>query len=305
MKLSAVAPELQPLIRRMPRAPVTNGFQRRLSRLLIRLLPKVRQEGVTLEIIREGSVSLRLYRPQTLRTTSPLLWIHGGGYMIGTAKQDDRFCGETSAKLGMIVVSAEYRLAPEHSFPAAIDDCFMVWNWLQRSAAVLEIDPTRVVIGGQSAGGGLAAGLVQRLHDSGGIKPLAQWLFCPMLDDRTTTRTDLATLDHFIWNNRLNTIGWRSYLGGGTAEQQIPPYAVPARRHDLHGLPPAWIGVGGIDLFHDECQTYAERLDAAGIDVTLDDVPGAPHAFEALARGTTLATDYVARARRWLQTITA
>ncbi|MGL4647777.1 MAG: alpha/beta hydrolase, partial [Caldilineaceae bacterium] len=203
--------------------------------------------------------------------------------------------------LGVVVVAGEYRLAPESPFPAALDDCAAAWAWLQDAAPQLGVDPERVAVGGESAGGGLAAGLVQRIHDAGGVQPAAQWLFSPMLDDRTAAKTELDAINHPIWNNRQNRYGWQAYLGVEPGAAQLPDYAAPARRGDLRGLPPTWIGVGDIELFYAEGRTYAERLAAAGVDCTLDLVAGAPHAVEAVARESRIAQEYVARAHEWLR----
>ncbi len=238
--------------------------------------------------MRDGDVRLRIYTPERA-DGSGLLWIHGGGLVIGSPKMDDRLCGETAQQLGTTIVSVDYRLAPKHPYPAAIDDCHAAWRWLLAHADELGIDSGRVAIGGQSAGGGLAACLVQRLHDEG-AHVAAQWLFCPMLDDRTAAdRTHDAT-EHFVWNNRSNLFGWSSYLGGAPGAASVPPYAAGARRDDLSGLPPTWIYTSDIELFHDEDVAYARRLEAAGVDVTLEVVHAAPHGFEAWA------TDDAARA---------
>jgi acetyl esterase/lipase len=213
-------------------------------------------------------------------------------------------CALTARELGILVVSVEYRKAPEQPFPAALDDCSAGWKWLQGEAQRLGVEPTQVAVGGESAGGGLAASLAQRLHDVGAstdaATPIAQWLFYPMLDDRTAARDELDRLDHFVWNNRLNRFGWRSYLGVDPGSGAVPPYAVAARREDLRGLPPAWIGVGDIDLFYDEDRDYAERLRAAGVAATLDVVPCAPHGFASWAPNTPLARDHIGRAQAWL-----
>ena len=230
-----------------------------------------------------------------------MLWIHGGGYLIGAARQDDWLCGPTARELGILVASVEYRKAPEHPFPAALDDCHAGWTWLHDNAAALGVDPARVAVGGESAGGGLAAALAQRLRDADGPRPVAQWLFCPMLDDRTAARRDLDAVRHRIWNNRLNRFGWRSYVDAEPGSDAVPAYAVPARRGDLGGLPPAWIGVGDIDLFHDEDLEYAQRLRAAGVAATFHLVPGGPHGFEGIARNTAISREYVAAARQWLR----
>lgn len=303
MKLSQVAPELRSRVRMMPPLPIQSAFGRRFIRAAMKRLDREKHyEGVLLEkrTSDEGG-ALRVYTPHGVLTGSALLWIHGGGMVIGSAAQDDRFCAETARQLGVVVVSLEYRLAPEFPYPAALDDCSAAWTWLQQAAAQLQIDKTCVAVGGQSAGGGLAASLVQRIHDAGGVQPVAQWLFCPMLDDRTAARTELDAIKHKIWNNRLNRIGWRAFLGTEPGVETVPEYAVPARRNDLRGLPPTWIGVGDIELFFDEDRTYADRLKAAGVDCALNVVSGAPHGFESIAARTKLAQAYVSRSREWLR----
>jgi acetyl esterase/lipase len=286
----------------VPPAVIGNGIGRWMLRSVIRLMRGKAHDGVRVETrTAEGGVALRVYTPERGATGAALLWIHGGGLVIGSAMQDDQFCADTARELGIAVVSTDYRLAPDFPFPAALDDCHAAWAWLQRSAAELGIDPARVAIGGQSAGGGLAASLAQRIHDAGGVQPIVQWLFCPMLDDRTAARRELDAVGHFVWNNRSNRVGWGAYLGGAVGAEHVPDYAVPARRDDLRGLPPAWIGTGDIELFFDEDNAYAERLTDAGVACMLDIVPGAPHGFEALAPNTALAQAYVARARAWLR----
>jgi acetyl esterase/lipase len=302
-----VAPELEPIIRRIPHVPVSNTLSRRVTRALMSLSARDRQyDRVQFEKRKTASgVRLRVFTPASGRTGAALLWIHGGGLVIGTAAQDDAFCAETARTLEMVVVSTEYRLAPEHPYPAALDDCTAAWDWLVQSATALEVVPERLALGGQSAGGGLAAALVQRLHDAGGVQPVAQWLFCPMLDDRTAARRDLDALNHPIWNNRQNHVGWRAYLNAEPGTAELPDYAVPARHTDLRGLPPAWLGTGDIELFYAENRDYAERLTAAGVDCTLDVVAGAPHGFEKLAVDTPLAQAYLGRARDWLGQVVA
>lgn len=272
---------------------------RRVSALALKVMPVKRAPGVRVRTVRGGSARVRIYTPAKRRTDAVLLWIHGGGLIIGNPRQDELLVSSTAAALGMTMVSAYYRLAPEHPFPAAHDDVHAAWEWLQRNAATLGVDPARVVVGGESAGGGLAAALAQRLHDEGAV-PLAQWLFCPMLDDRTAANRELDEIDHFIWNNTANHFGWASYLGHEPGAPDVPAYAVAARRGDLSGLPPAWICVSDIELFHDEDTNYARRLEAAGVPVTLDLIPGAPHGFENWAADTPPAHALVARAQAWL-----
>jgi acetyl esterase/lipase len=268
---------------------------------MLGLAPRAKVEGVRITAVGRAGRGVRVYVPEQRQIDAALYWIHGGGYLIGRAVQDDRLCAATASELGIVVVSAEYRLAPAHPFPAPLDDCLAAWDWLQANAASLGVDPTRIAIGGQSAGGGLAAALVQRVHDRGGNPAIAQWLLCPMLDDRTAARRELDAIGHFVWNNRLNALGWRSYLGAEPGLADAPPYAAPARRTDLAGLPPAWIGVGEIDLFLPEDRDYAERLRDAGVDVEFLTVPGAPHGFEAWASDSPPAEAFLAKARDWLR----
>jgi acetyl esterase/lipase len=296
-----VAPELRPALRRQPPLPLHRAWFRRLARAGIRRMRATPLPGVTLEVPDGDAPGMRIHRPDTRRSDAALFWIHGGGLVIGGPVQDDRLCASTARELGIVVISVEYRLAPEHPFPAAHDDCHTAWAWVRENAAALDINPSRMVVGGQSAGGGLAAALVQRLHDAGGPQPIAQWLLSPMLDDRTAARRDLDAIRHRTWNNKLNRFGWRSYLATDAGSPTVPPYAVPARREDLAGLPPAWISVGDIDLFHDEDRDYADRLRAAGVDTTFHVVPDAPHGFETFAPDTDIVRDYLAAAQAWLR----
>lgn len=300
---SQIAPELRGIVEKLPRLPVSSALGRWLLRNAIKLAQRDKAyAGIRLEKrTTNNGVALRIHVPEGEVTGAALLWIHGGGMLIGSAVQDDLFCSETARELGIVVVSTDYRLAPEHPFPGALDDCHAAWTWLQTSAAQLRIDHTRVAVGGESAGGGLAASLAQRIRDVGDVQPAAQWLFCPMLDDGTAANYELDSIRHKIWDNRQNRAGWRAYLGTEPGATDVPDYAVPARHHDVRGLPATWIGAGDIELFYDENKTYAERLMAAGIDCTFDVVAGAPHGFERIARNTQLAQDYLSRSREWLR----
>jgi acetyl esterase/lipase len=166
----------------------------------------------------------------------------------------------------------DYRLAPEHPYPAPLEDCYSALTWL---AGLPAVDPARVAIGGASAGGGLAAALALLARDRGEITPVLQLLAYPMLDDRSGAVP--KNLNYRLWSPKSNRFGWAAYLG--TADPQV---AVPARRDDLSGLAPAWIGVGTHDLFHDQDLAYAERLTAAGVPCDVEVVPGAFHGFDAV-----------------------
>jgi acetyl esterase/lipase len=229
-----------------------------------------RRDGV--EVLTLGSgVGVRLHRPVGVSEPAPaLLWIHGGGYVMDASQQDDKLCRRFSRALGIAVASVKYRLAPEHPYPTALEDCYSALTWL---ASLPSVDPARVAIGGASAGGGLAAALALLARDRGGVRPTLQLLAYPMLDDRSGSAP--KNPNYRLWSPKSNQFGWRAYLGD--ADPQI---AVPARRADLSGLAPAWIGVGTNDLFHDEDLAYAERLTSAGVPCHVEVVPGAFHGFD-------------------------
>ncbi|HEY0239913.1 MAG TPA: alpha/beta hydrolase [Friedmanniella sp.] len=300
MDIDLVHPELRPALRRLPSLDSSTRLGRLVGRLGPKLLRAVRVADVTTSVVRDGDLRVRVYRPDRATGGPGLLWVHGGGLVIGAAKQDDRLCAGTAARLAITVASVEYRLAPEAPFPAALDDATAAWQWIAHRGPGLGIDPARVAVGGESAGAGIAASLVQRLHDTTAVQPVAQWLFAPMLDDHTAARTELDAIDHPVWNNRANRFGWAAYLGREPGAADVPPYAVPARRLDLTGLPPTWLCVGDIELFHDEVTAYADRLRAAGVEVQLDVVPGAAHGFENWASSTQLAQHLVSSAQDWL-----
>lgn len=241
-------------------------------------------------------VQVRLHRPVAPGPAPvPLvLWVHGGGLVSGTPVQDDATCTAFSRELGAVVAAVRYRLAPAHPGPAAVEDVYAALRGLHARAAHVGIDPSRIAVAGASAGGGLAAAAAQVAHDRGEVPLAFQLLVYPMLDDRTVTRTDHDTRGVRVWTPRSNRFGWTSYLGGPPGADVVPEYVVPARRQDLSGLPPAWIGVGDLDLFHDEDLRYAERLREAGVPCEVHVVPGAFHGFDALFRKAGVSQDFLA-----------
>lgn len=231
-----------------------------------------------------GEIRLRIYRPATtLGPTPVLLWLHGGGYVMGKPEINDADCDRYVRELGVSVVSVGYRLSPEHPFPAGLNDAYAALRWLGANGSELGFDSARVAVGGASAGAGLAAALAQLAHDRGECDLAFQLLIYPMLDDRTAIRPGAERAERPGWSGASNRFGWKSYLGASFGLQEIPSYAAPARRPELSGLPPAWIGVGSIDLFHDEDVAYADRLQVCGVDCELVIVPGAFHGFDVLA----------------------
>ena len=264
-----INPELRRVARFIPRQIVYSWSIPLLRKLSGAARPgDYRAEVLTLP----SGLGVRLFRPATAAGRAPaLLWIHGGGYVLGAASQDDDTCRAFADRLGMVVAAVDYRLAPEHPYPIPVQDCHSALTWL---AGLPGVDADRIAIGGASAGGGLTAALAFLARDRGEVNPVLQILSYPMLDDRTTDPA-LDRPGFRLWNAASNRFGWRSYLGGAD-----PAEAVPARRDDLAGLPPAWLGVGTLDLFHREGLDYAQRLIDAGVACEVHEAPGAFHGFD-------------------------
>ena len=272
VRVEEIHPDLRRVARFAPRQIVYPW-----SLPLLRRLPmgnRSSDDGVDVVDLPSGA-GARLYRPTAAAApTAALLWIHGGGYLLGSPEQDDALCRRYVQRLGIVVAAARYRLAPEHPYPIPLEDCYQVLTWL---AGLPGVDADRIAIGGASAGGGLAAALGFLARDRGEVSPVLQVLSYPMLDDRTVG-PELDKPGFRLWNTRSNRFGWTSYLGGAD-----PAVAVPARRTDLAGLAPAWLGVGTLDLFCAEDLAYAARLNAAGVECEVHEVPGAFHGFDGLA----------------------
>lgn len=273
------------------------GMAERRAALPVPPLP----EGVTIEDRHapgpEGApdVMVRLYRPASLPADAPALyWIHGGGMVLGNVGMNDPYCANVAGRLSVLVASVEYRLAPEHPFPAPLEDCYAGLRWLASEAAGLGVDAGRIAIGGGSAGGGLAAGLALLARDRGEVAVRFQLLVYPMLDDRNATRSSHAITDERVWNRAANLQGWNAYLAGGAGGEGVSPYAAPARAEDLAGLPPAYVNVGALDLFVDEDVDYARRLMAAGVPTELHVYPGAFHGSPGLVPDSALSKRWAA-----------
>ena len=229
------------------------------------------------------AVPVRVYRPANQAQLLPaLLWVHGGGYCLGSVAQDDYLVRRLVEAIGAVVVSVDYRLAPEHPYPAPLDDCYCALHWLFNNAEVLSVDGTRIGIGGISAGAGLAAGLALLARDREQLNVIFQALLCPMIDDRSVTESSFMVTDLRVWNRNSNINGWNAYLGRDCESADISPspYAAPSRAENLTGLPPAYIAVGSVDAFIDENTDYAARLHDAGVETQFEVFKGGYHAFE-------------------------
>jgi len=226
-------------------------------------------------------VGIRIYTPEGKIGPKPgLLWMHGGGYIAGNIEIDDYSIKQICLNVGCVIVSVSYRLAPESIFPAAIEDCYAVLRWMIDSSGNINIDRSRIAIGGGSAGGGLAAGLAILARDRAEIEVAFQMLIYPMIDDRNVTPSSRAITDPRTWNREKNIFAWNTYLGDASNGDGVSPYAAASRAKDLTGLPPAFIAVGELDLFLDENIEYAQRLLQAGVSTELHVYPGATHGFD-------------------------
>lgn len=283
-------PELRAPFVRLRTPPFTAGVVTLLQALERRAKAPALPDGVEVEERRipgpagAPDVTVFIYRPPGLPPhAAAILNIHGGGYMTGSAAAYHPQSATYARELDVVVVGVEYRLSPGTPFPGPLEDCYAALTWMARDADSLGIDPARIALVGDSAGGGLAAALAQLAHDRGEVTPAFQLLYYPMLDDRTALATAHDDRGEFIWRPASNVLGWTAYLGRPPRLTDAPQYAVPARRADLSGLPPAWIGVGTLDLFCPEDREYARRLQAAGVPCEYHEVPGAYHAFERFA----------------------
>lgn len=287
--LDRLDPELRPILESplIPPLDFTTGAVAARERMIAMRdqmagslpdIPNVKDRDVVVAGFADGDpdVTLRIYEPDERRTDAVLYWIHGGGMVAGAYDLDDFQSKNFASKFGAMVVSVEYRLAPEHPYPAPLHDCYAGLRWTHRELS------ERVVIAGASAGGGLAAGLALLARDRGEIPIAAQMLIFPMIDDRDATASNREIVYEKVWNRPSNQFGWKSYLGDLHGTDDVPLYAAPARAasSDLRGLPPAYIDVGELDAFRDEDIEYAQKLLAAGVACELLVTPGAFHASE-------------------------
>jgi acetyl esterase/lipase len=308
-------PELAAALETMPEVP---------SSLSIDLIPAIRSAMVERDATDEdltrggafevsersapgphGDIPLLVLRPVGVTTPVPALYfVHGGGMVMGTNRGLDSTKAFTLAQeLGMVVVSVDYRLAPEHPHPVPVDDCYAGLEWTVEHAEELGVDTDRVVIAGASAGGGLAAAVALLARDRNGPALAAQLLFCPMLDDRNESLSARQMVGLGIWDRSSNDMGWTALLGDERGGPDVSPYAAPARATDLSGLPPAYLDVGSAETFRDEVVAYASAIWAAGGEAELHVWPGGFHGFEMFAPQALLSQTAAGPRAPWLRRV--
>jgi acetyl esterase/lipase len=249
----------------------------------------------------DPDVSLLICRPTG--ATTPLAAVyhtHGGGMIIGDNRSGIDEMLTWAEQLNLVVVSVEYRLAPETPHPGPVEDCYAGLVWTAEHADELGIDPDRIVVAGASAGGGLAAALALMARDRGGPALLGQLLIYPMIDDRNDTPSSIQMAGLGIWDHTANTTGWGALLGDAAGGPDVSPYAAPARATDLSGLPPAFIDVASAETFRDEDVAYATRIWQAGGCAELHVWPGGYHGFDGFAPQAAVSQEARAARVRWL-----
>ncbi|MEY2245531.1 alpha/beta hydrolase [Streptomyces sp. BF23-18] len=258
----------------------------------------------------EGSpdISLFVVRPLAPPGNGPrpvIYHSHGGGMVLGNSRAGVEVVLEWARELDAVVVSVEYRLAPEHPYPAGVEDVYAGLLWTARHAGELGGDPERIVVAGASAGGGLTAALTLLARDREGPRPLGQVLMYPMLDDRNDTPSAYQMAGVGAWDRTANETAWTAVLGEARGGPDVPAYAAPARASDLSGLPPAFLDVGSAETFRDEVVDYASRIWRAGGEAELHVWPGGFHGFDAFAPHTVLARTARAARLAWLRRLLA
>jgi acetyl esterase/lipase len=264
------------------------------------ILPAIRTQMAALRALREtpvlgeievykdglagpdgNDIGVIVHRPKQAAALMPmLLHIHGGGYLIGDAAMCIPTNQQMAFDLGAVVVSVDYRLAPETCHPGPVEDCYAALKWMHKAAADLGGDPARIAVTGESAGGGLAAAVALLARDRGEVRIVHQNLIYPMIDDRTGTGDLHPWCGEFVWTPASNRFGWESLLGNAPGGAGVSPYAAAARADNLAGLPDTYIAVGALDLFVEEDIDYARRLIRAGVSTELHVYPGAYHGFD-------------------------
>jgi acetyl esterase/lipase len=287
-----VDPELAAALQYMPPFDLSVEKLPAMRGMMVEMLKAQRDAAPPSDIIVEQrhipgpsgapEVRVMIYTPPDATAPMPgYLHIHGGGYVMGSPEMFDLQTKAVVREIGCVVCSVDYRLAPDTPHPGPVEDCYAALKWFHANAGALGVDPGRIAIGGESAGGGLTAALGLLARDRADIPVVFQLLVYPMIDDRTVTSEDPHPFaGEFIWNAQSNHFGWRSLLGQEPGAPGVSPYAAASRADDLAGLPPTFISVGALDIFLEENIDYAKRLLRAGVPTELHVYPGAYHGFD-------------------------
>jgi acetyl esterase/lipase len=267
-----------------PKLEPVERFRSRLLAEYAQIAPPMPDAREERRIPGQPEVRVLIYRPRYPRPRSPaLVYIHGGGFIAGAAEMTDGACVQLAEEHQTIVVSVDYRLAPEHPFPGPVEDCYAAVSWVMSEASALGVDRSRVVLMGHSAGGGLAAATALLHRDRGGVPLVGQILVYPMLDARTGTPLapiDNPTIGEFGWTRSLNRFAWQALRGRDPIPQEREGHYSPSLAVNLEGLPPTFLAVGSVDLFLEEDVEYAMRLSRAGVPVELHVYQGGIHGFD-------------------------
>lgn len=283
-----ILPELRLILASLPEIDLSKEFA---SMRNSQIPPRDKSPGVTIisRMIRgaESEILAKIYEPvnRSGMKLPAVFWMHGGGYVLGHPDIDDGLCERFVMDINCVVVSVDYRLAPEFPYPAAIEDCYAGLRWIADNAQELKVDTSRIAVAGASAGGGLTAALALLARDRGGPGIAFQMPLYPMIDNRNITSSSYEISEKnfpTVWNRKANQIAWSFYLGNSSPDE-IPPYATPARASDLAGLPPAYTCVGQLDPFRDETIQYITRLAQAGVPVEFHLYPGCFHGFDSIS----------------------
>jgi acetyl esterase/lipase len=292
----ALTPEMIPIIRQgaSVMGTISDDDLRRDGRFTI-------EERSVPGLAGDPDVPLLICRPAAATGALGCIYhTHGGGMILGDNRIGVPEMLEYAEQFNLVVVSVDYRLAPETPHPGPVNDCYAGLVWTAAHAGELGFDPARLIVAGGSAGGGLAAAIVLMARDLGGPALLGQLLICPMLDDRNESPSAVQMAGLGVWDRTANATGWGALLGAAAGGPDVSPYAAPARAADLSNLPPAFIDVGSAETFRDEDVTYASRIWQAGGRAELHVWPGGFHGFDGMAPAAVLSRDARQARVRWL-----
>jgi acetyl esterase/lipase len=306
----AIDTELLALLTSMPEAPPLNSQTLPMIRPYASMPAEtalagydVEREDLTIESFDGAEIAATVLKPLNaglpVGTAPCIYWVHGGGMIMGDQYSQIDIPLEWLARFGAVVVSVNYRLAPEHSGVTLVEDCYAGLQWTAAHAYDLGIDTDKLIIAGTSAGGGLAAGAALLARDRNGPRLAAQVLICPMLDHRNDTTSAFQFDGPAVWSREANAFGWRSVLAG--IEGEVPGHVSPAVARDLSGLPPTYIDAGSAEVFRDEDVEYASRIWAGGGQAELHVWAGGFHGFDALFPHAALAQAARATRTDWLE----